>query len=87
MDLILKTRAIHKLRPNTEWTLDENDGLTFITPDIKNPTQAEITQAMTEIESADKQNKTDKLAAKQSAQAKLAALGLTADEVAAIVGN
>ena len=29
----------------------------------------------------------DKLAAKQSAQAKLAALGLTADEVAAIVGN
>ena len=29
----------------------------------------------------------DKLAAKQSAQAKLAALGLTEDEVAAIVGN
>ena len=29
----------------------------------------------------------DKLAAKQSAQAKLAALGLTDDEVAAIVGN
>ena len=29
----------------------------------------------------------DKEAAKQSAQAKLAALGLTADEVAAIVGN
>ena len=29
----------------------------------------------------------DKLAAKQSALAKLAALGLTSDEVAAIVGN
>jgi len=29
---------------------------------------------------------TDKLAAKQSAQAKLAALGLTADEVTAIIG-
>ena len=29
----------------------------------------------------------DKAAAKASAQAKLAALGLTADEVAAIVGN
>jgi len=32
------------------------------------------------------QVKADKLAAKQSAQAKLAALGLTADEVTAIIG-
>ena len=33
------------------------------------------------------QKKVDKLAAKASAQAKLAALGLNADEVAAILGN
>jgi len=32
------------------------------------------------------QKKADKLAAKQSAQAKLAALGLTEDEVRAIIG-
>lgn len=32
------------------------------------------------------QKKADKLAAKQSAQAKLAALGLTEDEVTAIIG-
>ena len=32
-------------------------------------------------------NRAAKLAAKQSAQAKLAALGLTDDEVAAILGN
>jgi hypothetical protein len=87
MDLILKTRAIHKLRPNTEWTLDENNGLIFITPNVTNPTQSEITKAMTEIKSADEQAEADKVAAKQSAQAKLAALGLTANEVAAIVGN
>jgi hypothetical protein len=86
MDLILHTRAIHKLRPNTEWTLDENNGLVFITPNVTNPTQAEITKAMTEIESADEQTKADKLAAKQSAQAKLAALGLTKEEVASILG-
>lgn len=86
MDLILQTRAIHKLRPNTEWTLDENNGLVFITPKITNPTEAEITQAMTEIESADEQAKADKLAAKKSAQAKLAALGLTEEEVASILG-
>ena len=86
MDLILQTRAIHKLRPNTEWTLDENNGLTFITPNITKPTEVEITQAMAEIESADEQAKADKLAAKQSAQAKLAALGLSADEVTAIIG-
>jgi hypothetical protein len=34
-----------------------------------------------------KKAKADKAEAKASAQAKLAALGLTADEVAAIVGN
>jgi len=86
MDLILQTRAIHKLRPNTEWTLDENNGLIFITSNVTNPTEAEITQAMTEIESADEQIKVDKANAKQSAQAKLAALGLTDDEVTAIIG-
>ena len=87
MDLILQTRAIHKLRPNTEWTLDEYNGLVFITPNVTNPTEAEITQGMTEIESADEQAEADKAAAKASAQAKLAALGLTADEVNAIVGT
>lgn len=86
MDLILHTRAIHKLRPNTEWTLDENDGLVFITPNVTNPTEAEITKAKTEIEFADEQAKADKAAAKQSAQAKLAALGLTEEEVASILG-
>ena len=45
-------------------------------------------QAIDEKEYAKAQKvEADKLAAKQSAQAKLAALGLTADEVAAIVGN
>lgn len=40
-------------------------------------------QAACEINS---QKKADKLAAKQSAQAKLATLGLTPDEVTAIIG-
>ena len=40
-------------------------------------------QAACEVNS---QNKADKLAAKQSAQAKLAALGLTEEEVASILG-
>ena len=45
-------------------------------------------QAIDEKEYAKAQKvEADKLAAKQSAQAKLAALGLTADEVASILGN
>lgn len=86
MDLILKTRAIHKLRPNTEWILDENKGLSFITEGIEVPTDAEIEQAMTEVLADDATKAQAKAEAKASAKAKLAALGLDADEISALLG-
>lgn len=73
--------------PNTEWTLNGDDysGLTWLS-DTDKPTQEELdglwdeTLAMIE---AEKQAKVD---ARESALAKLAALGLNADEVKAILG-
>ena len=73
--------------PGSEWTLDGDyyDGLTWLSGTPK-PSQAELdalwesTQAKYE---ADKQADKD---VKASALAKLAALGLTEDEVKALIG-
>jgi hypothetical protein len=86
MDLILKTRAIHKLRPNTEWILDQNTGLTFKDASITKPTDAEIEQAMTEILADDAAKAQAKAEAQASGKAKLAALGLDYDEISALIG-
>jgi hypothetical protein len=86
MDLILKTRAIHKLRPNTEWILCENNGLTFKDSTVTKPTDAEIEQAAKEILADDAAKAKAKEDNKASAKAKLAALGLDADEISALLG-
>jgi hypothetical protein len=86
MDLILKTRAIHKLRPGAEWILDENTGLTFKDKNIAKPSDEEIEQAMSEIVADDAIKAEAKAEAQASAKAKLAALGLNADEIAALIG-
>lgn len=73
--------------PNTQWTLDGDvyDGLTWLS-DTPKPTQDELdalwesTQATT---AAKEQSAKD---VKVSALAKLAALGLTQDEVKALIG-
>jgi hypothetical protein len=85
MDLILKTRAIYKLRPGTEWTLDEHKGLSFITEGIEVPTDAEIEQAAEEILADDAAKAQAKTEAQASGKAKLAALGLDADEISALI--
>jgi hypothetical protein len=84
MDLILKTRAIHKLRPNTEWTLDEHKGLSFIDKSIVVPTEAELDEAMKQIKADEIAEGKAKDKAKATAQAKLAALGLTVEDLTAL---
>jgi hypothetical protein len=56
---------------------------------IREMTDDEYAQHLKDLEAAKVRNEAeaDKVAAKQSAQAKLAALGLTADEVVAIIGD
>lgn len=83
---MIRIRAIQALRPGVGFTMINND-LSEIVWDIKEtttPTEAEVTAKMAEIEAADAQEVIDKAAAKASAEAKLAALGLTAEEIAAL---
>ena len=85
------TDAILKLRPNSDFQIegDALEGLTFLnaSKDLTKPTQTEVDNALQELESDAAKTEADKAKAKASAETKLAALGLTADEVAAIVGN
>ena len=88
MDEILLNKAIHLLQPNSEFVFTNGDYSTIQWHKLegKEPTQSEITAAIKTIETNKAKAEADKAAAKQSAQAKLAALGLTDDEVKAIIG-
>ena len=71
--------------PNSLWTLDGDDyeGLTWLSETPK-PTLEELTKAWTKVASEIKTEAEAKVAARESALAKLAALGLTADEIGAL---
>jgi hypothetical protein len=73
--------------PDTEWTLDGHtyDGLTWLS-DTPKPTQAELDAAWPAVQQARQDAEAAKVAARQSGLDKLAALGLTVDEVSAVFG-
>jgi DNA-binding NarL/FixJ family response regulator len=76
------TRALSALRPGVEFTLNDNN-LSTVRWNVEGtttPTQAEVDAKIVELEAVD----SAKVTARQSALAKLAALGLTAEEVAAL---
>jgi hypothetical protein len=84
---MIKVRAIQALRPGIGFTIINND-LSEIVWDVEGttaPTEAEVTAKIAELEAADAQEIINKAAAKATAEVKLAALGLTADEVAALI--
>jgi hypothetical protein len=76
--------------PNTNWTLDgySYDGLTWIEGlnTIPKPTQAELDALWESTKAAVAAKEQAAKDVKASALAKLAALGLTQDEVKALVG-
>jgi len=84
MNLILTTRAIHRLRPNSEWVLDEHTGLKFFDETTSVPTDVEIQQAIEEIKTEDAE-KIISQAAKR--QALLDKLGITEDEARLLLGG
>ena len=73
--------------PDAEWTLDGDkyDGLTWLSNSPK-PSQAELDAAWPAVQQAQADAVAAKEAAKQSAIDKLAALGLTVDEISAAFG-
>ena len=73
--------------PGSEWTLDGDtyEGLTWLS-DTPKPTQAELDAAWPTVQQARQDAVAARDAAKQSAIDKLAALGLTVDEISAAFG-
>jgi hypothetical protein len=72
---------------DAEWTLDGDtyDGLTWLS-DTPKPTQQELDDAWPAVQQARQDAEAAKVAARQSGLDKLAALGLTVDEVSAVFG-
>jgi hypothetical protein len=70
-----------------QWSLDGDayDGLTWLDSSPK-PTQAELDALWESTQAQVAEQKAQAIAVKESALAKLAALGLTQDEVKALVG-
>ena len=86
---MILTRALQALRPNAEFTITDADLSTVVwnSPSTTTPTQAEVDAKIAELEAADAQAVIDKAAALASAESKLAALGLTAAEVSALLSK
>ena len=72
---------------DAQWTLDGDtyDGLTWLS-DTPKPSQAELDAAWPAVQQARQDAEAAKVAARQSGLDKLAALGLTVDEVSAVFG-
>ena len=81
--------AVMSLRPNTEWSMngDDVENIIWHTPDVEPLTTAEVEAEMQRLEQAAVDAEAAKVAARESAVAKLSALGLNLSEVEAIVGS
>jgi hypothetical protein len=79
-------KAIKKLRPNSEFTFNDQDYSTinWIVLDGDAPTQAEIDDAIEQVKADEIAQAEAKATAKAAAEAKLAALGLTTDDLRAL---
>lgn len=80
--------AIRSLVPDGEWVIEDDDldSIKWISPKKAPVTTAKILAEVTRIEAEKADIAAAKQAALESAKAKLAKLGLTAEEAAAIVG-
>ena len=81
------TQILVRKYPNDQWTIDgdEYSGLTWITDSAK-PSKATLDNLWPSVQDAIAAEKESQAATLDSAIAKLAALGLTTDEVKAIMG-
>ena len=86
--MISTAQAIHRLRPNTKWSMsgDDVEKIIWHTDGVKPLTTAEVQAEVQRLEQAAADEVAAKQAAKASAEAKLEALGLTTEEAQAIAG-
>jgi len=87
--MITTAHAVMSLRPNIEWSMngDDVENIIWHTPNVEPLTTAEVETEVLRLEQAAVDAEADKVAARESAVAKLSALGLNIDEVNAIVGS
>ena len=81
--------AVISLRPGSEFVMYDNDveNITWHTEGVEPLTQAEVDAEVARLEQAAIDKGAAKQAARESAEAKLLAIGLTVDEVAAITND
>ena len=88
------THALKSLHPEAEWEYHYDDeSLIWLSPEIEQPTQGEIEKEISRLideaiaeEIAKEEQVLARQAAKESALAKLALLGLTEEEAKAVIG-
>ena len=87
--MITTAQAVMSLRPNIEWSMngDDVENIIWHTPDVEPLTTVEVETEILRLEQAAVDAEAVKVAARESAIAKLSALGLNIDEVNAIVGS
>lgn len=80
------SQILSRKYPNQEWTMDGDDyaGLTWLS-DSPKPSKKTLDDSWDEVKLAMLAEKNHAIALKESAISKLAALGLTIDEVKAII--
>jgi len=86
--MITVQQAVASLRPGAEWSMngDDVEGIIWHTEGVQPLTAKEVAAEVKRLEQAAANEAAAREAAKASALAKLEALGLTADEAAAIAG-
>lgn len=84
--MIDKAAAIISLRPGALWAMDGNDveNITWLTEGVEPLTEAEVLAEMARLQAAADESAQEKEAARAASLAKLAALGLTPDDLAAL---
>jgi len=87
--MISTAQAVMSLRPNTEWSMsgDDVENIIWHPEGVEPLTVAEVEAEMQRLEQAAVDVEAAKVAARESAMSKLAALGLSVSEVEAIVGS
>ena len=78
--------AIRLMYPDAAFSMNDDDISTIVwrTEGITTPTQEEVDSTIAVIEAKEAAKMEDQAANKESAQAKLAAIGLTPEEIAAL---
>ena len=87
--MITTAQAVQSLRPNIEWSMsgDDVEGIIWHTQGVTPLTTAEVEAEMVRLEQAAVEAQAADAAARESAIAKLAALGLNDAEIKAIIGE